>query len=123
LLALAPVRFARGHAEAARALLEEARVAIATCPDPGMLPTLLAATERSLGRLPRRTTGLRQDLTESELRILRLLASDLSQQEIGRELYVSQNTVKTHTRGIYTKLDAASRKEAIARARSLGLIA
>jgi LuxR family maltose regulon positive regulatory protein len=88
-----------------------------------MLPALLASTERSLGRLPRRKTGLRQELTESELRILRLLASDLSQREIGRELYVTHNTVKTHTRGIYTKLDAATRKEAIGRARSLGLIA
>jgi LuxR family maltose regulon positive regulatory protein len=123
LLVLAPVRFARGHAEAANALLEEARAAIAACPDPGMLPALLATTERTLHRLPRRTTGLTEHLSESELRILRLLTSYLSQREIGRELYVSQNTVKTHTRTIYGKLGVSSRTEAIARARALGLIA
>jgi LuxR family maltose regulon positive regulatory protein len=123
LLVLAPVRFARGHTQAARALLEEARSLIAACPGPGMLPALLAATERSLGRLPRRPTGLRQDLSEGELRVLRLLASDLSQREISRELYLSVNTVKTHTRHIFTKLDVTSRREAVGRARTIGLIA
>jgi LuxR family maltose regulon positive regulatory protein len=116
LLVLAPVRLARGHAQAAHAL-------IAACPDPGMLPALLATTERSLYRLPRRATGLRQDLSDGELRVLRLLATDLNQREIGRELYVSMNTVKSHVRSIYTKLDAGSRLEAVASARALGLIA
>ena len=51
------------------------------------------------------------------------LISQSQEREIGRELYLSVNTIKTHTRSIYTKLDAASRTEAIARARSLGLIA
>ncbi|MGD9894761.1 MAG: LuxR C-terminal-related transcriptional regulator, partial [Dehalococcoidia bacterium] len=123
LLVLAPVRFARGHAQAAEALLDEARAAIAACPDPGMLPALLTTTERSLHRLPRRATGLHEDLSDGELRVLRLLATDLNQREIGRELYLSVNTVKTHTRNIYGKLGATSRQEAIARARTLGLIA
>ncbi|MGE0544232.1 MAG: LuxR C-terminal-related transcriptional regulator [Dehalococcoidia bacterium] len=123
LLILAPVRYARGHAEAANSLLDEVRAMIAACPDPGMLPALLATTERSLHRLPRRATGLRQDLSDGELRVLRLLASDLNQREISRELYLSVNTVKTHARNIYTKLDAGSRAEAVTRARALGLIA
>jgi LuxR family maltose regulon positive regulatory protein len=122
LLALVPVRHGRGHATAARTLLEEARVALRSCRDPGMLPDLLTSIERELGRLPRQRTGLREDLSDGELRILRLLAGNLSQREIGRELYLSVNTVKSHTRAIYTKLDAASRTEAVARARSLGLI-
>ena len=54
---------------------------------------------------------------------MRLLVSDLSQREIGRELYLSLNTIRTHTRNIYTKLDVASRPEAVTRARALGLIA
>jgi LuxR family maltose regulon positive regulatory protein len=123
LLALAPVRHGLGHTGAARALVEEARAALRGCPGPGMLPARLAEVERGLGRQPRRVTGLREDLSEAELRILRLLASDLTQREIGRELYLSVNTVKSHTRAIYTKLDAASRPEAVARARALRLIA
>jgi len=98
LLALASVRSARGHGAAAQSLLAEARAVIGGCPDPGMLPALLEETERGLSRVPRRVTGFREDLSESELRILRLLAGDLSQREIGRELYLSVNTVKTHTR-------------------------
>jgi LuxR family maltose regulon positive regulatory protein len=123
LLALALVRAGCGHTLAAQSLVEDARAAIARCKDPGILPARLAEMERRLHRAPRRITGLREPLSEGELRILRLLASDLSQREIGRELYLSVNTIKTHTRSIYTKLDVASRTEAIARARSLGLIA
>ena len=123
LLALVPVRHEQGHVAAARALLEEARAALHTCPDAGMLPALLAETERGLARAPRRLTGLREALSEGELRVLRLLAGDLSQREIGRELYLSVNTVKSHTRAIYTKLDVASRPAAVDRARALGLIA
>jgi LuxR family maltose regulon positive regulatory protein len=123
LLALVPVRQGRGHATAARALVEEARAALRGCPGPGMLPARLAEVERGLGRAPRRVSDLRQELSDGELRVLRLLASDLSQREIGRELYLSVNTVKSHSRAIYTKLDAASRPEAVARARALCLIA
>jgi len=53
----------------------------------------------------------------------RLLAGELSQREIGRELYLSVNTVKSHTRAIYTKLDVASRPAAVDRARALRVIA
>ncbi|MGD9890512.1 MAG: LuxR C-terminal-related transcriptional regulator [Dehalococcoidia bacterium] len=123
LLALAPVRFARGHVQAARTLIGEARVLIAACPDPGILTSLLETTERSLHRLPSRPTGMPEELTEAELRVLRMMAGDLSQREIGRELYLSLNTIKTHTRAIYGKLGASSRREAITRARDLELIA
>jgi ATP/maltotriose-dependent transcriptional regulator MalT len=51
--------------------------------------------------------------------MLRLLASKLSLREIAAELYVSFNTVKTHTRAIFPKLGAASRAEAVERAREL----
>ena len=50
-----------------------------------------------------------------------LLASQLSQREIGSELYVSFNTVKAHTRSIFRKLGASNRAEAVARGRELGL--
>ncbi len=54
--------------------------------------------------------------------MLRLLATDLSQREIGSELYVSFNTVKTHTRTLFRKLSVTSRAEAVTRGRELGLI-
>jgi LuxR family maltose regulon positive regulatory protein len=54
--------------------------------------------------------------------VLRLLPTRLSLREIGSELYVSQNTVKTHVRSIYRKLAASSRADAVARARELGLL-
>jgi LuxR family maltose regulon positive regulatory protein len=50
------------------------------------------------------------------------LHSELSLREIGAELFVSLNTVKTHTRNIYLKLGAGGREEAVARARELGLM-
>ena len=52
----------------------------------------------------------------------RLLATPMTQRKIGGELYVSLNTVKTHTRSIFRKLDAANRSEAVARARDLGIL-
>jgi LuxR family maltose regulon positive regulatory protein len=54
---------------------------------------------------------------------MHLLASELTRREIGQELYLSLNTVRTHMRSIYTKLDVTTREEAVARARALALIA
>jgi len=54
--------------------------------------------------------------------VLRVLRSELSQREIASELHLSFNTVKTHTRNIYRKLDVAARAEAVSRARELSLI-
>ena len=64
----------------------------------------------------------RAPLTEGELRVLRLLPSALSLREIGGELFVSHNTVKTHTRSIYAKLRVTGRGEAVSRARDLRLL-
>ena len=63
-----------------------------------------------------------EPLSESELRVLRFLPSNLSAGEIAGELYVSTSTVKTHMRHIYEKLDAHRRTEAVDRARELGLL-
>jgi LuxR family transcriptional regulator, maltose regulon positive regulatory protein len=56
--------------------------------------------------------------------VLRCLASGLSQREIGARLYISLNTVKTHTRELYRKLDVTSRADAdaVALAEALGLL-
>jgi LuxR family maltose regulon positive regulatory protein len=68
------------------------------------------------------TPALAEPLTESELRILRYLPSNLSAPEIAGEVFLSTSTVKTHMRHVYEKLDAHTRTEAVARARDLGLL-
>jgi LuxR family maltose regulon positive regulatory protein len=62
------------------------------------------------------------DLSERELVVLRMLTGSLSERDIGRELYLSHNTVHSHTRSIFRKLRASSRSEAIRKGRSAGLI-
>ncbi|MEU6264880.1 LuxR C-terminal-related transcriptional regulator [Saccharopolyspora shandongensis] len=62
-------------------------------------------------------------LSDSELRVLRYLPTNLSAPEIAVELSVSPNTVKTHLRNLYHKLGVHSRTEAVAHARALGLLA
>ena len=64
-----------------------------------------------------------EPLSDSELRVLRYLPTNLTGPEIAGELYVSFNTVKTHVRNLYAKLGAHRRAEAVARARELGLVA
>jgi LuxR family maltose regulon positive regulatory protein len=61
-------------------------------------------------------------LSERELDVLRLLGSDLSGPDIARELVVSLNTMRTHTKSIYTKLGVNSRRAAIRRAEELRLL-
>lgn len=78
-------------------------------------PAERAPAERGTGTLD-------EPLTERELTILRYLQSILSSVEIAAELSLSVNTVKTHVRNIYRKLDATRRREAVRRARALHLI-
>jgi LuxR family transcriptional regulator, maltose regulon positive regulatory protein len=62
-------------------------------------------------------------LSDSEIRVLRYLPTNLTAPEIARELYVSRYTVKTHVRNVYAKLGVHGRAEAVVRARDLGLLA
>ncbi len=61
-----------------------------------------------------------EPLSEREREVLRLLGTDLSGPEIARQLVVSLNTVRTHTKNIYTKLGVNSRRAAVLRAEELG---
>jgi LuxR family maltose regulon positive regulatory protein len=122
LLALAPVRAERGNRVGARRLLVEARSIIGPARDPGVLAARLEELERRLSTRARRGISPDDLPTESELRVLRLLASGLSQREIGNELFLSSNTIKSHARSLYRKLGVSSRDEAVARARELGVI-
>jgi LuxR family transcriptional regulator, maltose regulon positive regulatory protein len=123
LMALAEARHSGGDVESARACVREASELVERCPDPGMVAEALAHAERRLGRSKRsRDVALRDDLSDRELAVLRLLPSGLSQREIGGELFVSLNTVKSHIKSIYRKLGADSRADAVQRARELRLL-
>ena len=63
-----------------------------------------------------------EELSPSELRVLRYLPTNLSRPEIASELSVSVNTVNTHIRNIYAKLQARDRSSAVQRARELRLL-
>lgn len=126
LLALAQVRQDRGDSSGAREALREARRIAERFPDPGALGDLLSGVESDLRitssarPLESRPAGV--DLSDRELDVLRLMPTRLSQREIGASLYVSLNTVKTHTKSIFRKLGVSTREEAVTRARELGLL-
>jgi LuxR family maltose regulon positive regulatory protein len=122
LLLLAPVRRGRGDLAGARALVGQARELVEQFTDPGVLPALLAQTERALTPAPRRPVAAAAPLTERELVVLGLLPTQLSTREIGRELSVSVTTVRSQIQAIYRKLEASTRSEAVASARELGLL-
>ncbi|PWR04810.1 helix-turn-helix transcriptional regulator, partial [Micromonospora acroterricola] len=88
-----------------------------------LVSDLVREAEQTTARPPAGPGGtLDEPLTERELTILRYLQSILSNVEIASELSLSVNTVKTHVRNIYRKLDATRRREAVRRARELRLI-
>ena len=63
-----------------------------------------------------------EPLSDRELEVLQLIAEGLTNQEIANRLFLALNTVKAHTRNIYSKLGVNSRIQAVARARDLGLL-
>jgi len=124
LIALAEVKDAMGSVEESRRTIREARAMIESCPDPGILTEMVAKIEKRppRGRRPGYGPASLGDLSDREYAVLRLLPSELSQREIGNALFVSHNTVKTHVKSIFRKLDASSRDEAVATARARGLL-
>ena len=81
---------------------------------------LLAAVNQTEDSTPV-SQGLIEPLSERELDVLRLLGTDLGGPDIARELVVSLNTVRTHTKNIYAKLGVNNRRAAVRRARELDL--
>jgi LuxR family maltose regulon positive regulatory protein len=111
LVLLSRAHHARGDGPAAKAALEEA---LARARPEGL------ATGGADAPVPLRT-GLVDELSSRELDVLRLLRTDLSGPDIARELLVSVNTFRTHTKNIYAKLGVNNRREATRRAAELGL--
>jgi LuxR family maltose regulon positive regulatory protein len=69
-----------------------------------------------------RQAGPRDPSSDRELEVLRLLNTAMSGPEIARELFVSPNTLRTHTKHIFTKLEVNNRQAAVHRAAEMGLI-
>jgi LuxR family maltose regulon positive regulatory protein len=93
----------------------------------GIAPTyvakLLAAFElEGLAVSPSNLQPLIEPLSERELEVLRLLTTHLSSTEIADELVISVNTVRSHIKSIYSKLNVHSRMDAVQRARELELL-
>ncbi len=122
LVELGRLAWARGRRDDARRLAREARRIVDDCPDPGRVARRLAELELRTELRQAAPMTVADDLSESELAVLRLLPTELSNREIGEELFVSVNTVKTHVRSIYGKLRARSREQAVGRAREIGLL-
>jgi LuxR family transcriptional regulator, maltose regulon positive regulatory protein len=122
LLALAPVRAVQDDREGAVHLLQDARAIVDAYPDAGVLGTELEELERSIAEGKPRSAPTGESLTDRELSVLRLLPTSLTQRQIGDELFLSINTVKTHVKSIFAKLEVESRSEAVARARTLRLL-
>ena len=122
LLRLAPVLARLGDEPGAAALLAEARSILESSPDGAEAQfARLAKAERRLAGRPR-TISPGAPLTDREAAVLRLLRGSLSLREIGEQLYLSQNTIKTHTRAIYRKLGVSSRDDAISRGRDIDIL-
>jgi LuxR family maltose regulon positive regulatory protein len=120
-LLLAQVQLDAGDQAAAAALAAEARGVLTALPDGAEgQRAQLEALDRQLAA-PRQPSPLAEPLTEREVAVLRLLGSPLSLREIGAELYVSPNTVKTHTQAIYRKLGVSARQDAVVQASHLGI--
>jgi len=106
-----------GDLTVARRWSAQADQTLTTYPDAGILR---GRAQRLSQALERAAHG--ESLTPAERRVLVLLPTHLSEGRIAEELSVSPNTVKTHLRGVYRKLGAANRAEAVERARELGLL-
>ena len=105
--------------------MEELLRAAARRPDPAAsgeyAALVLHAAERGQAAAAAAPVG-DDGLSDRELEVLRLLATELTGPEIARRLFVSVNTLRTHTKHIFTKLDVSTRQAAVRRATELGLL-
>ena len=118
-IALARTTLRLGDAAGARALAGEAARVLRELPD---APQAASRVEACLRQADASLLAGPATFTTAELRVLRLLPTHLSFREMGVDLHVTANTVKTHAHSVYRKLDASSRSEAVVHARGIGLL-
>ena len=116
------VHLALADVPGARTLMREIDEILERRPDLGTLLVEARSlrTRLSAGRRPGAAGA--PSLTAAELRVLPMLATHMSFPEIGAEMFLSPNTVKSQAMSIYRKLGASSRHQAVTRSREMGLI-
>lgn len=103
--------------------LPKGRTQVATYPATAVVPTQRVDVPIAASRLGPLARPVRSvTLTERELQVLRGMADGQSNAEIGRELFVSEDTVKTHARRLFRKLGARDRAHAVAAGFRAGLV-
>jgi LuxR family maltose regulon positive regulatory protein len=126
LLYLADAELACGDRSTALAALARAREIVDDEPVSAYAARRLEEAEAGLGRAgtraAKRSGALAEELTDRELSLLRALQGPATRREIGAAQYLSINTVKAYNKSLYRKLGVASRHDAVAAARDLGLI-
>jgi LuxR family transcriptional regulator, maltose regulon positive regulatory protein len=108
--------------EAAHALIGEAERLVSRSPDAVVLHDQLVDARRMIEEST--LAGIRGPaaLTPAELRVLHYLPTQLTFSELGEQLFVSRNTIKTQVHSVYRKLGVTSRTSAVGRARAVGLL-
>jgi LuxR family maltose regulon positive regulatory protein len=122
LLVLAELRARRGRLDRGNEDLREIEKGLETLGNVARLREMAAVVARTLEKSEAVARVFTETPSAAELRVLSLLPTDLSLRDIGRRLFISVNTVRTHTRALYRKLGVTSREEAVARANALGLL-
>ncbi|MBO0816232.1 MAG: response regulator transcription factor, partial [Actinobacteria bacterium] len=119
---LAHAHRALGDVAGARTLMGEIDELLTRRPGLGTLAAEAEALRDQLAKQRGSSTPGASSLTDAELRLLPLLSTHLPTGEIAAELFLSPHTIKTQMRSIYRKLGAATRSQAVTRARELGLL-
>jgi LuxR family transcriptional regulator, maltose regulon positive regulatory protein len=124
LVLLARVRCRRGRIDYAEATARLVREELDELAHDGRVAMLATEVEREIEQARERASGgeVVDPPTPAELAVLSLLASELTVRQIGEQLFLSPNTVRSHARSIYRKLGVNSRADAVARADTLGLL-
>jgi LuxR family maltose regulon positive regulatory protein len=116
LLELARAHAALGDAPAARSAVERATARIDGARDAGGLPAALGAVQTGLGGpggVDLAAVPGVEELSAREVGVLRALSGTGSLREISDSIYISRNTIKTHTRSLYAKLGVATPEGAL----------
>ncbi len=121
LLELGRAYLALGDSNGVVAVLRQAQDILQQRPDLGLLPQQAAELRTELNAGHVHISGA-SSLTAAELRLLPLLYTHLTLEEISERLYVSRNTVKTQAASVYRKFGVNSRREAVIRIHDLGLL-
>lgn len=102
--------------------VEDAISVLVSCPHGRKAQLDRPATQRQLRADEGQASLPAEPLTAREVCVLRLLRGTLTLGEVGQELYVSKNTIKSHTQAIYRKLGVTDRRDAIRRGQDLGIL-